>query len=73
MLLLAGGICSLWLSLAEVHACVLTCFKDVFGTLLKIFINFLFLEILGDKLVSVCQIEKTSLHISTSGAESGKR
>ena len=49
---------------------MLKCFMDVFGLLLK---NLLFLNSLADKLLSMCQIEKTSLHISTSGVESGKR
>ena len=71
MLLPAGCIiCSLWPSLAGVHACVLKCFMDVFGPLLK---NLHFLNSLADTLLSMCQIEEASLHVSTSGAETGKR
>ena len=44
-------------------------FYGCFGPLLK---NLHFSNSLADKLLSMCQIEKTSLHISTSGAESGK-
>ena len=43
---------------------------DVFGFFAH---NWNFLNSLADKLLSMCQIEKTSLHISTSGVESGKR